>query len=174
MLSSDDFNYALENTRVLVSPEHTIETFGQTSFQFYLITEPMDQVGTVRIRAGKLTAERPRIVTPEHVEKIFLEGFGEGAYQLMELFEKYPEHFKVLRYGFIFKKTDLSEQLLKEPKEEVLNRLQDKISRDEDRMVALIEGIDDAWEACLLKFTMDLIRRSTQDNLGEWKKRGFI
>lgn len=174
MISLDDFHYALENTRVLISPTQTIETFGHTSFEFYLVTEPMDQVGSVRIRTGKLSTERPRILSPQHLEKIFLEGFGDKAYEFLELFKKNQEHFKILRYGFIFKKTDLSETLLKEPKEKILANLKKEIQKKENRMVTLIEGIDDAWEACLLKFTMNLILHSAPKNLHEWKKRGFI
>ncbi len=134
----------------------------------------MDEVGSVRVRAGRLTAERPRIMAPQHVEQVFLEGFGEHAEQLLELFERFPEHFKMLRYGFIFKKTDVSEQLFKEPKEKIIDRLKDEIARGDDKMVTLIEGIDESWEACLLHFTMNLIQRSAPGNLGEWKKRGFI
>ncbi|MBX9743294.1 MAG: hypothetical protein K2W99_07155 [Chthoniobacterales bacterium] len=174
MIPSDNFHYALENTRVIVPPSSFIETFGQTSFQFHLVTEPMDEVGAVRIRAGRISAERPRIMSPQHIEQFLLEGFGEKAHQFLEFLESHSEHFKILRYGFIFKKTDVSETLLQEPKEKVLYRLKEEIEQGEDRMVTLIEGIDDAWEACLIKFTMDLIQRSTQGNLAEWKKRGFI
>ena len=174
MISPDDFNYALENTRVVVEPRQAIETFGQTSFRFQLVTEPMDQVGTVRVRHGQLHAERPRILAPQHINKILLEGFGEEAREFAELFETFPEHFKMLRYGFLFKKTDVSEKLFKEPKEDVLDRIAQEITRSDDAMATLIEGVDDAWEACLLKFTMDMIQRSAGENLGEWKKRGLI
>lgn len=174
MTSPDDFTYALENTRVIVEPRRAIETFGQTSFRFQLVTEPMDQVGSVRIRTGQLHAERPRILAPQHISKLFLEGFGEQSQEFATLFEEYPEHFKILRYGFTFKKTDLSEVLLKEPKEEILHRLKTEIMQGEDNMTALIEGVDDAWEACLLKFTIDLMHRSAGENIGEWKRRGLI
>ena len=174
MISPDDLTYALENTRVLVEPRQAIETFGQTSFRFQLVTEPMDEVGTVCIRAGQLYAERPRILAPDYINKILLEGFGEQAREFADLFSDHPEHFKILRYGFVLKKKDLSKLHLKEPKESVLARLQHEINQGDDAMAVLIEGVDDAWEACLLKFTMDLIQRSATENLGEWKRRGFI
>ena len=174
MTSPDDFTYALENTRVLVEPRRAIETFGQTSFRFQLVTEPMDEVGTVRIRLGQLHAERPRIMTPQYINKILLEGFGEQASEAAGFFEQCSEHFRILRYGFVFKKTDVSEIILKQPKEEVINRLKEEIMRGDDAMATLIEGVDDAWEACLIKFTMDLIQRSAGENVDEWKRRGLI
>ena len=174
MLSPDDLTYALENTRVVVAPRQAIETFGQTSFRFQLVTEPMDEVGTVCIRAGRLCAERPRILTPEYINKILLDGFGEQAREFADLFADHPEHFKILRYGFVLKKEDLSKQQFKASKEDVLAQLQQDIMQGDDAMAVLIEGVDDAWEACLLKFTMDLIQRSAIENISEWKRRGFI
>ena len=53
-MTRDDFDYALENTHVILAPERQIATFGSTSFNFYLISELMDRVNQVRIRNGKI------------------------------------------------------------------------------------------------------------------------
>jgi hypothetical protein len=37
-MTRDDFDYAVENTHVIVAPEQQIATFGSTSFNFYLIS----------------------------------------------------------------------------------------------------------------------------------------
>jgi len=173
MIKADDFNYALENTRVVIAPSCTIETYGQTSFRFRLVTEPMDEACSVRLRMGMIHAERPRILAPQYISRLLLEGFGEKAREFAGWMEEQKDiHF--LRYGFSLRKTDLSEHLLREPKEEVLERLREELRRDDDPMDTLIEGIDDAWEVCLMKFTMDMIRRSAGENVAEWKRRGLI
>jgi hypothetical protein len=173
MMKADDFQYALENTRVVVAPSRAIETFGQTSFRFRLVTEPMDEIGTVRLRKGMIHAERPRLLAPQYVSKLLLEGFGERAQGFAGWIEEQKD-FHLLRYGFSLKKTDLSEQLFKEPKEEFLLKLQDDLRREDDPLNVLIEGIDDSWEVCLMKFTMDMIQRSSGENVAEWKRRGLI
>lgn len=173
MIKADDFNYAMENTRVVVSPLQAIETYGQTSFRFRLVTEPMDETGAVRLRRGLIHAERPRILAPKYLSRMLLEGFGENAREFAGWIQE-QQDFHILRYGFTLKKTDLSEHLFKEPKEELLFRLKEEIQRDDDPMDALIEGVDDAWEVCLMKFTMDLIQRSAGSNMAEWKRRGFL
>lgn len=173
MIKADDFNYAMENTRVVVAPANAIETYGQTSFRFRLVTEPMDEIGSVRLRKGMIHAERPRILAPQYVSRMLLEGFGERAREFAGWMEEQKD-FHILRYGFSLRKTDLSEQLLREPKEELLQRLEGEIRRDDDPIDALIEGIDDAWEVCLMKFTMDLIQRSAGPNVAEWKRRGLL
>src|SRR3954451_2614337 len=111
-MTRDDFDYALENTRVILAPERQIATFGSTSFNFYLISELMDHVNRVRIRNGKIQAERPQILTPEHYCRLLLEGFGEKAEQYVDQLREHARNVAVLRYGFQFRKTDLNEQML--------------------------------------------------------------
>jgi hypothetical protein len=173
MIRPDDFHYALENTRVVVPPSSLIETYGQTSFRFNLVTEPMDRIGSVRIRKGMIHAERPRILAPSHLSRMILEGFGDRAREFADWMES-QQDFHILRYGFCLRKTDLSEQVVQEPLEELLPRLEEQIRREENPLSALIEGVDDAWEVCLMKFTSDLIRRSAGENMAEWKRRGFL
>ena len=75
-MKEDDFQYAIENTQVILAPEQKIATFGTTSFRFYLISELMDRANEVRVRDGKIHADRPQILTPEHFSRLLLEGFG--------------------------------------------------------------------------------------------------
>jgi len=173
MIKADDFNYAMENTRVVVAPSTAIETYGKTSFRFRLVTEPMDEVGSVRLRQGMIHAERPRILAPHYVSKLILEGFGDKARDFAEWMEEQKDlHF--LRYGFSLRKTDYSESILRESKDDLIDRLTQQLRSDDDPMDTLIEGVDEGWEVCLMKFTMDLIQRSAASNLAEWKRRGLL
>lgn len=174
MISPDDFQYALENTRVVVQPDQRIETFGQTTFEFMIVSELMDEANKVRIRNGHIHAERPRIVAPQHFQKMLLEGFGDRAREFADFLETRSDLIKILRYGFQLKKTDFSEEILHEPIESVVGRLEERLKVGSNPLTALIEGVDEAWEVCLLKFTTDLIQRSAGENLGEWKRRGLI
>lgn len=174
MIKDDDFRYAMESTRVVVQPERVIETFGSTSFRFLLVSELMDEVNAVRIRGGRIEAERPRIMSPHHFSKLLLDGFGDSAREYADWLEENPQAVKILRYGFQFKKTDLEQNVVRDSLETVLDRLQGELASANDPTAALISGVDDAWEVCLLKFTMDLIQRSAGENVDEWKRRGFI
>jgi len=60
MWSEDNFQYAIENTEVILAPVGQIATFGHTSFHFYLISELMDQVNEVRVRDGQIEVRAPR------------------------------------------------------------------------------------------------------------------
>ena len=160
-MTEDDFQYAIENTRVILAPERQIATFGSTSFRFYLISELMDQVNEIRVRDGRIHAERPQILTPEHYCRLLLKGFGEKAEKYVELLRERTRDMAVLRYGFQFRKTDVTEQTFRE------------VEHSEEPLSAVIQGVDDAWEVCLLKFTIDLIERSSGNNLGDFRRRGL-
>src|SRR5438046_7323951 len=145
-MTRDDFDYAIENTHVIVAPERQIATFGSTSFDFYLISELMDRVDQVRVRNGKIHAERPQILTPEHYCRLLLEGFGEKAERYIEQLREHARNIAVLRYGFQFRKTDLSEQTLRDSIDSVINQTRRKVERKSETLSAVINGVDDAWE----------------------------
>jgi hypothetical protein len=173
-MNRDDFDYAIENTHVIVAPEQQIATFGSTSFNFYLISQLMDRVDQVRIRNGKIHAERPQILTPEHYCRLLLEGFGEKAERYADRLRDHARNVAVLRYGFQFRKTDVSQQTLGDSIETVINRTKRRVQSANEPLSAVIQGVDDAWEVCLLKFTIDLVEHSSGGNLGDFRKRGLI
>jgi hypothetical protein len=174
MLREDDFQYALENTRVIRPPAQAIQTFGTTSFRFMLVTELMDQVDRVRVRDGRIHAERPSIIAPQHYAKLMLDGFGENARGFADWLETHGNDLRVLRYGFQFRKTDISEEIVHAPKDDVIGRLGELLDNRDEPMSTIIEGVEEGWEVCLLKFTIDLIQRSAGENVGEWKRRGLL
>jgi hypothetical protein len=173
-MTRDDFDYAIENTQVILAPERQIATFGSTSFNFYLISELMDRVDQVRVRNGKIHAERPQILTPEHYCRLLLDGFGEKAERYVGQLREHARNIAVLRYGFQFRKTDLSEQTLRDSIDAVINRTKRRVESTSEPLSAIIQGVDDAWEVCLLKFTIDLVERSSGSNIGDFRKRGLL
>jgi hypothetical protein len=174
MISEDSFHYAMENTEVILAPERRIATFGSTSFRFYLITELMDRVDEVRVRDGQLHAERPQILTPGHLSGILLEDFGEKAREYADWLQRHADQLTFLKYGFKFRKSNVIEKVVQSPAGAVIERLKRQVADSEDPHSAIIQGVDDGWEVCLLKFTVDLIRQSAGGNLGEFRGRGLI
>ena len=174
MKSEDDFQYAIENTRVIVAPDRRIETFGSTNFRFYLVTELLDRVNVVRVRDGRIEADKPQIVAPNHFSKLLLEGFGEKARNYADWLERQPEKLAFLKYGFQFRKSDVVEEVVHSPLAEVVERVRSGINRAEEPLTAIIEGVDDAWEVCLLKFTVDLVQQSAGGNMSDFRRRGLL
>ncbi len=174
MLNDDTIQYAIDNTQVVVAPQRRIATFGDTSFRFFLVTELMDTVGQVRVRDGRLHAERPQIVTPGQIHRMLLEGFGERAEAFADWLREHAPQLAALKYGFQFRKTDVSDNVLHGTLDEVLSRLREDVERSEDPLSAVIHGVDEGWEICLLKFAADMIQESSGGNFGDFKKRGLL
>jgi hypothetical protein len=173
MFSEDSIQYAIENTHVVLAPQSRIETFGSTVYRFFLVSELMDTAGQVRVRDGRLHAERPSIITPSNFQRA-LEGFGEKAEEFMGWLREHGADLAVLKYGFQFRKTDVQERVVTNTPEEVIGRLREEVDRAEDPLSAVIHGVDEGWEVCLLKFATDMIQRSAAGNMDEWKRRGLL
>jgi len=174
MFKPDDFQYAMENTQVIVSPERRIETFGSVNFHFYLISELMDNANQVRVRDGQIQAERPQIMTSATCARLLLEGFGEAAQGFASWMERQRENMTLLKYGFQFRKSGVVENIVHSPIEQVVERVKEQVTAARQPCSAIIQGVDDAWEVCLLKFTMELAQKSAGGNMGDFRKRGLI
>ena len=174
MFKPDDFQYAMENTQVIVSPERRIETFGSVNFHFYLISELMDEASQVRVRDGQIQAERPEIVTPANCARLLLDGFGESARDFAAWMEHQRENMALLKYGFQFRKSGVVESVVHSPIADVVQRVRDQVTAAMEPSSAIIQGVDEAWEVCLMKFTMELVQQSAAGNMGDFRKRGLI
>jgi hypothetical protein len=178
MHSPDDIQYAFETTKVLREPDRRIETFGDTRFDFQLISELMDGAGEVRIRTGSVEALRPRILRPEAYRSIELEGFDHGARSrlnaLIEKFRSEGKNLAFMQYGFQFRRGQVHEEIVHEPMDAVRERVLAEIRRTGDPARAVIEGVDDAWEISVLKFAMEMILQSHEINAFDFKRRGML
>ncbi len=172
--SPADVQYALETTRILHEPDRRIDTFGATMFNFLLLSEMMDRANEIRIRSGKIRAERPRIVRHDGDGDFSFEGFGEQAGAFGEWLKANSVNFTVLQYGFTFTKSDVQESIVHEPYEHLKARLVGDAVREGNPMNAIIAGVDDTWEISLLKFTVDMIQKSSNINMFDFKRRGLL
>lgn len=172
-LTFDDIAYAMETTRVVHEPDRRIDTFGTTNFEFRLLTEPMDEVGRVRVREGRIEAEPPKILSPQGYRDLLFEGFGEQAEIFADWFRQFG-NLELVKYGFVFAKRHFSESVVHEPIEAVRDRIVDEIRSSGDPSRAVIVGVDDTWEISLLKFTMEMVAASRQINAFDFKRRGLL
>ena len=168
----------METTRVLHEPDHRIQTFGETRFEFQLISEPMDQVGKVRIRTGEVEAMKPRILRPEPYRDVELEGFDDNARArfdaMVNKLKEQGRDLAFLQYGFRFKRGAVNEEIVTDSIEAVRQRVLQEIRRTGNPSRAIIEGVDDTWEISILKFSFEMILRSHEINAFDFKRKGLI
>ncbi|GAA5482263.1 hypothetical protein [Haloferula sargassicola] len=178
MHSRDDVQYAMETTTVLLTPDRRIDTFGDTRFDFLMLSELMDSVGSIRVRTGKIEAVRPRIVRPDGLSDIEMEGFDDSAKERFErLVAKMREaghKLAFLQYGFRFARGQVSEELVTSSMDDLRGRVLEDARQRGNPAQAIIEGVDDAWEVSLFKFVLEMIEHSMPINGFDFQRRGLL
>ena len=104
--------------------------------------------------------------------KLTLEGFGERARKFVEMLQM--RNAAMLKYGFQIRKDDLSERLVHDSIEAVLDRVTSQVPEALRGSSAVIYGVDEGWEICLLKFTVEMIQQSAGGNIQDFRRRGII
>jgi hypothetical protein len=174
MLSPDDFTYALESTRVVLAPSQRLDTFGTSLFNYFLVTEEMDAVNLSRVREGHIHAERPQIITPQNITGLLLEGFGDQGRRFADQISAQAGRFAFLKYGFRVSKSDIRSYDVHDSLENVAGKLKEELESKNEPLTALLTGVDDGWEVCLLKFMVDMIAASVPGNMGDFRERGML
>ena len=161
-----DFWYAVNNTEVLELPRSRIETFGSTLINYRLVTELMDAVGQVRIREGRIQAFRPEILTPQSfLESPLEDGFRPGPSQdFIRWLREHESELTLLKYGFKIRQDTTTESVVHDSVENVLDRVRADLKSREDPLAALVRGVDEPWEVCLLKLLFEVVRLSAPGN----------
>jgi len=166
-----DFWFAVNNTEIVMPPKRHLETFGNTIINYYLVSELMDAAGKVRVREGRMQALRPQIITPSAYSSTLLEGFGEQAQKYLEWLKEHEDSVRILRYGYTLKQEAFSEQVLTDTPEAVLERVAREAAAKNDPFAAVVKGVDDPWDVCLVRLFWAVIQNSAQANIRELHER---
>jgi hypothetical protein len=171
---SFDFWYAVNNTDVKLMPARHLETFGTTILNYHLITQLMDSVDQIRIREGRLEAGRPQIITPDAYSQTALEGFGDEARQYVEWLKEHEQDIRILQYGYKLKQESFTEHIVTDTLEPVVERVKEAVEARGDPMSAVLVGVDDPWDVCLVRLFWEVIQKSALVNIREMQKQNLF
>ncbi len=172
--NSFDFWYAVNNTDVVLLPEKHLETFGSTILNYHLVTELMDSVDQVRIREGRLEAGQPQILTPSSFMDADIEGFGDEAHKYIDWLKEHEQDIKVLQYGYKLKQESFSEHIVTDSLETVVKRVKDSVSATKDPFSAVVVGVDEPWDVCLVRLFWEVIQKSAVFNIRDMQKHNLF
>lgn len=160
-----DFWYAVNNTELISTPKSRLETFGDTIVNYYLVSELMDSIDKVRVREGHLKALKPEIITPSGLGQMDLDDFGPEARKYAEWLTEHAGDLRILQYGFRLQKQELKEYVVSDNLDNVLDRVKQEVEDKDDPLSAVLVGVDDPWEVCLLKLMVELVQSSANGNI---------
>jgi len=166
-----DFWYAVNNTEIVLMPQRHLETFGTTVLHYHLVSELMDEVGQVRVREGRMQASQPQIITPQAYSETLLEGFGEEAARYVDWLESHEKDIRILQYGYRLKQESFTEHIVSDEKQAVIERVEDEVKKKEDPLRAVVSGVDDPWDVCLIKLFWEVVQSSAHTNIQQLAQR---
>ena len=106
-----------------------------------------------------------------------MENFGEKAGEFAEWLRRSGRPLAaILKYGFQFRRSEVTESVVHDSFDSVSERICTEVAATQsaEPLSAVLQGIEDAWEVCLLKFTMDLVQGSSDGNVGDLRRRGLL
>ena len=165
-----DFFYAVGRTKIPLPPKRPLETFGATRLEYTLLAELEDNPGRVRIREGVIEARAPLVITPEEYVREALEGFGEEAHRFCDWLKANGENLRILQYGYKLSQEAFSEQIVSSTLAEAVDRAVAEVKDLRDPFHAVIEGVDNPWDVCLLQFFRMHTDASLPVNVREMEK----
>ncbi len=169
-----DFWYAVNNTEIVMMPSRHLETFGTTVLRYHLISELMDAVGQVRIREGRMKTSQPQIITPQAYSSTLLEGFGEEAEKYVEWLKEHEKDIRILEYGYTLKQESFTEHVVSDEKQSVVDRVENEVRANGDPLSAVVVGVDDPWDVCLIKLFWEVVQNSAHTNVAQMAQRSMF
>ena len=79
-----------------------------------------------------------------------------------------------MKYGFNFAQREVVESTVHERLDLVCDRVVEEIRQSGNPARVVIQGVDDTWEISLLKFTIEMIKKSQKINEFDFKRRGLL
>ncbi|MEE9368950.1 MAG: hypothetical protein V3V05_08795 [Pontiella sp.] len=168
-----DFWYAVNNTELIATPTNRLETFGDTVVNYYLVCQQMDSTEKVVVREGHLKALKPAIITPQSLGQLDAGDLGEEAEQYAEWLAEHTNDLRILQYGFTLQKQELKEYIVTDHIDNVLERVKHDVAALDDPLSAILIGVDDPWEVCLMKLMVELVQHSAPGNIQDLQQQAI-
>ncbi|MEI8205573.1 MAG: hypothetical protein WCG03_01715 [Kiritimatiellales bacterium] len=78
---------------------------------------------------------------------------------------------QILKYGFKVQKQEISDYILTDSLQIVVDRVKDDIAGRSDPLGAVVVGVDRPWEVCLLKLMVELVQNSVAGNIQDIRQQ---
>ena len=166
-----DFVYAIRHTEILHTPQRILDPFNQTSIAYTLVTQPMDNPHQTCIREGTLQTYPPRLLLPGELATQELEGFGPQSDAYLAFLKKRAANIRILRYSYRLRRESFRETVVNEPIELICEQAKQRHQTENNPYAALVKGVDEPWDVCLLHLFMKLVQVSVPKALDALDKQ---
>jgi hypothetical protein len=81
---------------------------------------------------------------------------------------------RFLKYGFTISKQDVRDTVLRENRQTVTDNVLRQVRQGKELFSAVLEGVDQPWEVCLLKLMVDVMEQSMPHHISELQQRNLL
>jgi hypothetical protein len=171
--------YALKETEVLREPEELISTTRPTTLLYYVLTEPAylevfeNEGPETRIRQGKISWEKPKLMTPGYL--LDMEGFSNEAGEALRMLARQHPDLAGILYKMKYRREEVRESTVPYKVMEAFRRLENRIEDEEEEFTVVIKGVDELWDVSLMKYVQNLILKSVfRSQIPYYENKGYL
>ncbi len=156
---------AIERTKIIKSPKKLLASFDSTTIHYYMLTVPMyldfegrSEKSETVIREGRITWQKPKVITPSYMLKV--EGFSGEARKAFEMLASEDNDLAMILYGLRLSKDFEKMDIVSNSLSMVAKNISDDIEKRKDPYSAVIKGVDEFWDVSLSKFIQEIVASS--------------
>ncbi len=155
----------MENTEIIKPPEKLLASFDSTTIHYYMLTVPLylefegksPETETV-IREGRITWQRPKVITPSYMLRV--EGFSGEARKAFEMLAEEDTDLAMILYGLRLSRDFEKMDIVSNSLASVAGNISSDIEKKRDPYSAIIKGVDEFWDVSLSKFIQEIVAKS--------------
>jgi len=178
MSKFENISKVLEQTFIARFPKQNLATFGITTIDYYIVTEPIyTAIDSTKkdlesvVRKGKVIASKPKLITPTYA--LHLDGFSDEAYDYMRNISRiYGPNSPAIMYEY--RNESLNLEIVSGMTEEVAHRISNDLNTQKKDLSVVIVGIDEFWDVSLMKFIYEFTGSSLEYNAHEMRDQGLL
>ena len=165
------FKNAWSSVRIERSAEYGLFTFGDSELPYYLVTSSDEGERLVKVRKGKVTISRARIITPDSMHP-----------DLRDFFE---EHEDTGLISFLMSRTAAfsnlklanesgPDRIVTDTVEEAVAKLNKQMDAEEENQVGILSAPAELGRFAVFRYTSEKVLSSAPDNIQEMRERGLL
>jgi len=155
----------IEKTEIIKQPEKLLSSFDSTTIHYYMLAVPMylefegksSDTETI-IREGKITWQKPKVITPSYMLRV--EGFSGEARKAFEMLAEEDNDLAMILYGLRMSRDFEKMEIATSSLASVAKKISTDIKKKKDPYSAIIKGVDEFWDVSLSKFIQEIVTKS--------------
>ena len=165
------FKNAWSSVRIERSAEYGLFTFGDSELPYYLVTSSDEGDRLVKVRKGKVTISRARIITPDSMHP-----------DLRDFFE---EHEDTGLISFLMSRTaafsnlklaneSSPDRIVTDTVEEAVAKLNKQMDAEDENQVGILSAPAELGRFAVFRYASEKVLSSAPDNIQEMRERGLL